>query len=231
MTITNQSTGKKAKGTVGSGANKLPSARERRPALAALAVLLIAGGAVLAGWLALREGHTTSYLVITDSVHAGEQISHRDLGEVELNTGTGLHLVAASDASTIVGSYALTDIAKGTPLTTKMAGDHPALPSGTSRIGLSLDPGQRPDGLHVGSDVRLAVLPPNGQSDTPLGNATAVVRSIKSGGSSGQTNVDVLVPVECMNRLTGAASNGDVSLGIMPPTHAKLKCTSSILDK
>ncbi len=50
MTVTNQPSGRKSKGAAAAPApTRLPSTRERRPALFALAVLLIAGGAVLAG--------------------------------------------------------------------------------------------------------------------------------------------------------------------------------------
>ena len=96
MTVTNQPSGRQSqRASAAPPPTRLPSTRERRPALAALAVLLIAGGAVLAGWLALREGHTSSYLVIRDEVSVNEQIGASDLGVIELPTSSGGDFVVA----------------------------------------------------------------------------------------------------------------------------------------
>ncbi len=96
MTITNQppSGNGRKKAAKTATPNRLPSARERRPALAALAVVLIAGGAVLAGWLALRQSQTDSYLIITNEVLEGEQIERlRPRPDRAAERGRGLHPV------------------------------------------------------------------------------------------------------------------------------------------
>ncbi len=49
--------------------------RRRRPALTALAVLLIVGGAALAGWLALRLDSREPVLVVNQQISAGEKIT------------------------------------------------------------------------------------------------------------------------------------------------------------
>ena len=57
----------------------LPSApRERRPLLAALAVLLIVGGALLAGLLAMRLDQRAQMLAAKDTIKAGQVIDKED---------------------------------------------------------------------------------------------------------------------------------------------------------
>jgi len=57
------------------GGRRLPSApRERKPALAALAVLLVALGAVAAGLLVINAGHRVAAVEIVQQVGQGQQI-------------------------------------------------------------------------------------------------------------------------------------------------------------
>lgn len=231
MTVTNQPSGKKGRRSAPAAApTRLPSTRERRPALAALAVLLIAGGAVLAGWLALREGHTDSYLVIRDEVRVGQPISSGDLGEIELPTGSGGDFVLASRRDEVDGSYAQTDLLPGSPVIAAMYGKEPALPEGTSRIGLSLAQGRYPPSITVGTDVTIVVLNPSGDGDASLGTATGVVRDVQSAGTGQGVIVDVVVSLECNTVLTAAAANGDVALNMVPPDDAALTCSSALVS-
>lgn len=230
MTVTNQPSGKKGKRSTPTAApTRLPSTRERRPALAALAVLLIAGGAVLAGWLALREGHTSSYLVVRDKVAVGEQINGGDLGQIELPTSSGGSFVLANRRNEIVGSYAQTDLLPGTPVVPAMVGKQPAIPPGTSRIGLALQPSRYPQTLTIGDDVSIVLLSPNGGQDAAVGTATGVVRALQSAGTGQGVIVDVVVSSQCSTVLTTGAANGDVAVNLVAPGESTLSCSSGLL--
>ena len=56
-------------------------ARERKPALAALALLLIAGGALGAAYLVLQNGHRVAAIEITRQLGAGERVVVAQPGE------------------------------------------------------------------------------------------------------------------------------------------------------
>jgi hypothetical protein len=231
VTVTNQPSGRKSKRQAAAGPTptRLPSTRERKPALFALAVLLIVGGAVLAGWLALREGHTSSYLVVRDNVSVNEQITSADLGVIELPTNSSGNFVPSGQRDDVVGSYAQADLLAGTPVVSAMFGRQPALPEGASRIGLSLAPGRYPPSLGVGDNVTIVVLDPDGNSNDALGTAVAVVRDVESAGSGQGVIVDAVVSAQCNTVLTAAAANGDVALNLLAPGKTALSCSPGLL--
>jgi hypothetical protein len=230
VTVTNQPSGRKSKRQAGAApATRLPSTRERKPALFALAVLLIVGGAVLAGWLALREGHTSSYLVVRDNVAVNEQITSSDLGVIELPTSSSGNFVPAGRRDDVVGTYAQADLLAGTPVVSAMYGKQPALPEGASRIGLSLAPGRYPPSLGIGDNVTIVVLDPNGDSNDALGTAVAVVRGVENAGSGQGVIVDAVVSEQCNTVLTAAAANGDVALNLLAPGKTELSCSSGLV--
>ena len=83
-----------------SGGQRLPvSPRERRPALAALAVLLILGGALTSAYLVMASGERVSAIRIAQPVAAGQQIPMSALEEVQVgDTGIRVHqLVGARE--------------------------------------------------------------------------------------------------------------------------------------
>lgn len=85
MTVNTTTPGRDATAARGRGADdrradRLPPApRERRPLLAAFAVLLIVGGAAVAGLLALRADTRVPVLVLARDVATGQQITADDL--------------------------------------------------------------------------------------------------------------------------------------------------------
>jgi len=218
MTVTNQPPAGRSRRT-STPTTRLPSTRERRPALAALAVLLIVGGAVLAGWLALRESHTDAYLRVVKTVHEGEQINQSDLGEIDLPAGSG-DFVPSAERSQVVGSYAQADLVAGTVLVDQdMVGDAPLLGDDQVRVGLDLQPGQYPPGVQVGDDVIVALLPGDGDSTTPQYVASGVVREVKSSDTGGSF-VAVVIGNTCAEQFLTGASNGDVAIGMVPAQQA-----------
>jgi hypothetical protein len=215
MTITNQGTPRRGRNSPTAPATRLPSARERRPALAALAVLLIAGGAVLAGWLALRQSQTESYLYIADPVDKGERITGQALGSTDL-PAEGVPYILESDAAEVVGQYAQVDLVPGTVLTRSMLGQEPELGQGRSLIGLALEPGFVVDDVSPGDPVTLVLINPNGNTHRPEQVTSGVVRDVEK-SDSGSALVSVEVLRECAPDFTVGAANGDVALAMDAP--------------
>src|SRR5450759_5082068 len=86
---------------------RVPGApRERKPALAALAVLLILGGALGAGFLVLQSGKRVAAIEISQPIGVGQQIPRSAMQEVQIASGTGLDYVPWSEASQVAQFYA-----------------------------------------------------------------------------------------------------------------------------
>ena len=136
------------------GGRRMPSApRERKPALAALAVLLVALGAVAAGYLVINAGHRVGAVEITQEVGQGQRIPASAIKEVEIASNTGINYVAWQYANRVAGVYAAVQIPAGTLLTPAMTTATNNLAAGKVQVGLSLKPGQAPANLLIGQAV------------------------------------------------------------------------------
>jgi hypothetical protein len=137
------------------GGRRMPSApRERKPALAALAVLLVALGAAAAGYLVINAGHRVGAVEITAEVGQGQQIPASAIKEVQINADTGVSYVAWQFANRVTGVFAAVQIPAGTLLTPSMTTATSNLTAGKVEVGLSLKPGQAPTDLLIGQTVR-----------------------------------------------------------------------------
>ena len=133
----------------------MPSApRERKPALAALAVLLVALGAVAAGDLVISAGHRVGAVEITAEVGQGQQIPASAIKEVQINADSDVHYVAWQFANRVTGVFAAVQIPAGTLLTPSMTTATSNLTTGKVEVGLSLKPGQAPTNLLIGQTVQ-----------------------------------------------------------------------------
>ena len=133
---------------------RLPSApRERKPALAALAVVLVVGGALAAALLVLKAGHKTGAIEISQPVGQGQKIPLSSMQEVQVTSGTGINYVPWNEASQVAQTYAATMLPPGTLLTPQMTTAVNTATRGMTVVGLALKDGQLPDGLQVGDHV------------------------------------------------------------------------------
>ncbi|MGL5857621.1 MAG: SAF domain-containing protein [Angustibacter sp.] len=137
--------------------------RQRRPALAALAVLLIVGGAALAGLLALRMDERVPVLVAGRDVPVGQRIAREDLA-VGRVAGEGVAMISADDADQVVGQYATRTVRAGQLLDGSMVDRVGFLQPGMTAVGVPMLPGRVPaKGLEVGDVVRVLRVPEEGE--------------------------------------------------------------------
>ncbi|WP_297782117.1 SAF domain-containing protein [Aeromicrobium sp.] len=185
--------------------------RRRRPALAALAVLLIVGGAALAGLLALRLDSREPVLILKQDVSAGAKITADMLGTTPV-ASEGLALVPESQADSVIGTYARSALSKGQLLDTTVLTT--AEPFGTNQVqvGVPLVDGQIPPGLRSGDEVRIVRL---GDGNTPvqplavglvLGASGSEEGGLASGGTTTSTGT-VLVPALAADSVVDASGN------------------------
>jgi len=169
----------------------------------ALAVLLIAGGALTAGYVAQRIGATHDYLGVGRPVGKGAEITAADLITIRVNDAIGLKPIAASSLSTVIGKRAAVPLVPGTLLTAEQLTDNPVPGPGNQLLGLALSEDRMPKGrLTVGSSVLLVVTPKNAGVSTGTGTPAdlvpprtivATVVDIKPSTKQGDTIVNVEV--------------------------------------
>ncbi|MCX4907961.1 hypothetical protein [Streptomyces sp. NBC_00878] len=132
---------------------RLPSPpRERKPALAALAVLLILVGALGATMLVLRAGDRIEVVKVTSDIQAGESVGGK-VESVLVADDAGINYVRWSQRKTLGKLKAKSTIYEGTLVIGEMFGTEASLPAGKAVVGLSLKEGQYPEGIQPGDLV------------------------------------------------------------------------------
>ncbi len=210
----------------------MPSApRERKPALAALAVLLVALGAVAAGYLVISAGHRVGAVEITAEVGQGQQIPASAIKEVQINADSDVHYVAWQYANRVTGVFAAVQIPAGTLLTPTMTTATSNLTTGKVEVGLSLKPGQAPTNLLIGQTVQAFPVGTGsgcggGTSGTAGGTTATPGESITTGTivsvigttstNGGTAAVTLAVPSADAGVLACYASAGDVAIALTP---------------
>ena len=178
--------------TAASNGERIPlPPRERRPALAALAVLLIVGGAAIAGLLALRADDRDSVVVLREAVVAGQPLTAEQL-TTALVSLEGLPTIPESEQAQVEGTFAATALPAGTVLTQDMLTPSGLLQDGRAAVGLALRAGLLPANGLVGGDVVDVVSVPTsgaplaeGAESNPVLVADARVSSARVDDSSG----------------------------------------------
>lgn len=198
-------------------------ARERRPALAAIALLLIVGGALGAAYLVLQNGHRVAAIEVTQQLGTGQRIPLGALREVDIAVSGGISYVPWAEAGQVSQFYAATAIPPGTLLTSSMVARVNGLATGKSVVGLALKDGQLPAGLQPGDHVNLYQVSDATQScpGTPgsLLASDAVVLGISAPPASANASaVDVRVALDpaAAGTVTCNAANNNVAVAVLP---------------
>jgi hypothetical protein len=198
-------------------------ARERKPALAALALLLIAGGALGAAYLVLQNGHRVAAIEVTQQLGAGERIPPAALREVDIAVGGGLGYVPWSQAGQVSQFYAAAAIPPGTLLTNSMVARVNGLATGRAVVGLALKDGQLPDGLQAGDHVNLYQVSDATQScpgtpgSTLASNAVVLGISLPPAATSASAmDVRVALDPSVAGVVTCNAANNNVAVAVLP---------------
>ena len=214
------------------GGRRMPSApRERKPALAALAVLLVALGAVAAGYLVISAGHRVGAVEITQEVGQGQQIPAAAIKEVEIASNSGVNYVAWQYANRVAGVFAAVQIPAGTLLTPAMTTATSNLTAGKVEVGLSLKAGQAPANLLIGQTVEAF---PVGTGSGCAANGTAAGTGNGGAGNGGAVSPGVPIATGTIASVSGStSSNGStaaVTLAVSSADAGTLACYASAGD-
>lgn len=199
------------------GPHRLPGGRQRRPALAALAVILILLGAAGSALIALRSGERQYYIAVEKTLEPGHKVERKDLARGDLAGSTG-GLVLWADADQYIGRYTTTRLFPGQFVSEKnfTAGKAPDVPSDGALVGVNLEGGRAPsDGVEPGDIVRVIRIPaPGNDSGSPevlveAAEVTASVGGIRDAKTNAGTTLHatVLVPLAKSTRVASAAAS------------------------
>lgn len=203
---------------------RMPSAqRERKPALFALAILLVALGAGAAGLLVIRASAKVEAIEIIQSVNQNSQIPADAMAEVGIPSGSAVSYVPWSEAAQVERDFAAIPIPEGTLLTARMVAASNGVMPGEDLVGLSLKAGQVPAGIQPGDKVdavavgqACGVNPAQQQQPVAVdAQVTDVSGDVTAVGSTAVVTIAVQ-PGEAQ-QLTCLAANGDVGLAQLQP--------------
>ncbi|MDX3007063.1 SAF domain-containing protein [Kribbella solani] len=165
----------------GSQGSRLPATpRRRRPALAALAALLVVGGALVAGVLAVRMDERQAVIQVSRDVGVGQKITSADLTEARVAADVP-SLIPASRANEVVGLFAKVAMGKGQLLDMSMLTKQEPLQSDKAAVGILLTAGRTPaDGLASGDLVELVRIGQGSVQSAVIAQATVLAVSNKA---------------------------------------------------
>ncbi len=204
---------------------RLPSApRERKPALAALAVLLILGGALGAGLLVIQGSKRVAAIEISQPVGAGQRIPVTAMQPVQIAAGSGLAYVPWDEASQVARFYTVSAIPQGTLLTREMVAASGTPVAGKAVLGLALKDGQLPRGLAGGDHIDIYQVSdaqetcPGGSGGTLAANAVVLAIGTPStiSGSTAIADVEVALNPADAGPVACNAANGIVGIAVLP---------------
>jgi hypothetical protein len=162
--------------------------RERKPALAALALLLIAVGVLASVYLQMQAGNRVGVIEVTQRVSQGQQITSADIAEVMVAQDKTINYVTWSQRDLLTKYTAQTDLVAGTLLIGPRLPDAPAASSGDSTVPVTLKNGQFPPSIAVGDTVNAYYVGPAADF-----NASGTSASSGSSTSAGGADESVLL--------------------------------------
>lgn len=203
---------------------RMPVARrDKRPALAALAILLILLGALGSALLVFRSGDRESVLAARKDIAFGQTLSRSDFAEVRAASDTP-GIIKATDLSSFVGTHSLSYIPEGALLSPKMLSVSAAMPPNSEGVGIVLDAARRPSEFpKPGQVVRVYFVAGSGGGATPsnrvLVNAARVL-GVGSGSGAGTRSITVLVNSNIAADVTNYASSNNLAIAVLPDATA-----------
>jgi hypothetical protein len=180
--------------------------------LGVLLVVVCAGGGVLAG---LQLGNRETVLALSRPVTVGQLLSTKDLRQVSMSADSGLDMVAASAASTVVGQPVAFNLPAGSLVTRAILGSPQVPAQGKAIAAVGLKPGQFPPDLAPGTTVAVLTTPAatvtSGATILPSSSWTAVVTGVAPQAND-QTTVVSLQLSDSDARALASAPAGQLSV-------------------
>ena len=151
------------------------AARERKPALAALALLLIAAGVLASVYLQMQAGNRVGVIEVTQHVPQGQQITDSDITEVMVAQDSSIDYVTWAQRGLLSQYTAETDLVPGTLLIGPMLTTTPAAAGDLMTIAVALKDDQYPPSIGVGDTVSAYYIGPPANSNSSSQDVTILL--------------------------------------------------------
>ncbi len=199
--------------------SRLPTrTSDRRPALAALAILLVMLGALGSALIAYRSGDRVEVLVASRDISPGTQVTIEDFTVARVAHDGG-QTVSASSIQQFNGAYATSRIPAGTIVINTMFSEVDFVPAGGQLVGVSVAPELRPSQPIEQGDVVALYSVTQGSGEAPVA-ATLVpaVRVVQVSSSENSSTLDmtVLVPDAEVANVVALSASGLVAVTTLP---------------
>ena len=211
-----------ARAATASGRGRLPApVRERRPALAALALLLVLGGALGSALIAYRSGERVDVLIAARDIAVGDEIvrSHFTVARVAADGGA---VVEAAAVENFLGTRATTGVPEGTLINRQMFLAGSLVPDTATVVGVVLAATQRPaEPIRSGDVVRVFGVPADGQTGgvgVELARAVLVAGTPAGADGGGGLSLSLLVPPDLAPAIVAAAASNSVAVARLAPS-------------
>jgi hypothetical protein len=199
--------------------------RDRKPALAALGLLLVLVGALASVYLQQQSKNRVAVVEITKRVPQGQTIAPDEMSEVMVAVDSSISYVTWSQAQAgaLKGYTARTDLVPGTLLVGQMLTTALPLAPGQEVVGISLKDGQYPLGIQVGDTVSAYYVSNKNEDKTgqqyladgfttpPIVSAVRVY-DVGAVSPNGDLDISLVLDQQYANDVTQAASGTNLVL-------------------
>lgn len=196
--------------------------KERRPALAALALLLIVGGALAAGLMAVRMDSRQSVLVAREDIAPGTRITRDLLATANVATDN-VPTILAEQAPQVIGAYATTTIPANALVEERSLSSDQPVSADRAIVSVPLNPALTPSSELEPGDL-VQVVRASGQNTGSGSGAqdltTGLVLSISTQegddlGGQGTSSASLLVPSQVAAQVIDAAAGDLAGLALL----------------
>ena len=204
-------------------------ARRRRPGMIAVAIALIAVGALGSMALYLKTGHRVAVLAVTEPIQDGQVIKASDLTVANISLDPAISPISAgSEAHLLAGHQrATTALNPGALLVPADLSPNPVVQSGDTVVPIQLTPAQQP-ATALAQGVNIDVVYTTGQTQGTVNTGTSTgarsaagpttvagtVVSVSAANDAGDVTADIAVPAIQGPSLAAHAATGDIALNI-----------------
>lgn len=216
-TITTSTTTKKARD---GQASRLPNrTRDRRPAMAALAILLVMLGALGSALIAYRTGDRVDVLVAARELPQGAQVSREDFTVARVANDGG-SVVEEAAVDNFLGAYTTSRIPEGTLVANSMFTKENVLPQGGQLVGVTAAATLRPSLSVQPSDViALYSVPAEGQEGAESAvvvESARVVHVAAASANSDTVHLTVLISDGTVAQVVALSARGQLAMTGLP---------------
>ncbi|MDK1347430.1 hypothetical protein QNO09_29855 [Streptomyces sp. 378] len=171
--------------------DRLPTPpRERKPALAALAVLLILVGALGVTMLVLQVGNRIEVVKVTKDIQAGESVGD-NVSSVMVAADDSINYVTWDQRNALKTLKAKSTIYSDTIVMGQMFAKKAGIPAGKASVGLALKEGTYPADIKAGDIVTAYRVGTNGSSSSSSDSDSGSGGTSASGGGALVENASV----------------------------------------